>query len=188
MEDSLRGQFLLASKQLHDSNFYRSAVLILEHNEEGAMGVIVNHPSSVDVANALAGHFDVSGSEDVIYVGGPVEPSALSMLHSNSAWGDEELTIAPGIYVGSSAEAFEEIVKKQEGQQCNHLFRIYSGYAGWQGGQLEAEVSRGDWFTLQARDAYVFHHDPYEVWDEMLSEFHKQHRILPIPADKAEWN
>lgn len=188
MEDSLRGQILLASKRLHDPSFFRSAVLILEHTGEGAMGVVVNHPSSVDVANALVGHFGPNTTEGVIYVGGPVEPTALSMLHDNPIWGDEELTIAPGVFIGSSQEAFEEIVRSQDPEKPQNRFRIYSGYAGWQGGQLEGEISRGDWFSIEASDEFVFHHNPYDVWDELLSKFHKQHRFLPIPTEKVEWN
>ncbi len=187
MEDSLRGQFLLASKHLLDPNFFRTTVLILEHGEEGAMGVVVNRPSSVNVASALAGHIDVCDSESVIHVGGPVEPSALSMLHENSNWGGEDLKVAPGIFVGVSEEAFKEIVKA-DFEEPGSRFRIYSGYAGWQSEQLEAELERGDWFALPASGEFVFHSNPYNVWDDLLSEFHKQHRILPIPADKAEWN
>ena len=186
--DSLRGQFLLASKRLRDPNFFRAAVLLLEHNEEGAMGVIVNRPSSVYVAHALSGHFNVPQSEDVIYVGGPVEPSALSMLHSNPAWGDREMTVIPGVFAGSSAEAFEQIVTSgsEHASPCN--YRIYSGYSGWGEGQLESEIARGDWFTVQASASQVFDTHPYEVWDHLLREFQRQHRILPIPCDKAEWN
>ncbi|MCA8983348.1 MAG: YqgE/AlgH family protein [Planctomycetaceae bacterium] len=188
MHDSLRGHYLLASRQLRDGNFFRSAVLLLEHNSEGAMGLIVNRPSSVNVAHALAGHFNVPTSENVIYVGGPVEPSALSMLHNNPAWGDRELSILPGVYIGNSAEAFEAVVMGDEEPSTSSTYRIYSGYSGWGEGQLEAELSRGDWFTLEASAEFVFDVQPYEVWDRLLSEFHKQHRILPIPGDRAEWN
>ncbi|MBB02532.1 MAG: YqgE/AlgH family protein [Rubinisphaera brasiliensis] len=189
MYDSLRGQFLLATRQLRDTNFFRAVVLLLEHNEEGAMGLIINRPSSVNVSHALAGHFDVPCSSDVIYVGGPVEPSALSMLHGNPSWGDRELSVIPDVYVGSSAEAFEAMVLNGGSESdVDANYRIFSGYAGWGEGQLEGEIARGDWFTLEATAPFVFHQRPYDVWDQLLREFHKQHRILPIPADRAEWN
>ncbi len=188
MVNSLRGHFLLATRHLHDPNFFRSVVLLLEHNEEGAMGVVVNRPSSVNVAHALTGHFDVPNSEDVIYVGGPVEPSALSMLHSSDEWGSSELAVIPGVYIGSSAKAFRDIVVSGHRNPASCNFRIYSGYSGWGEGQLESELARGDWFTLPASAEFVFHLQPYEMWDLLLREFHKQHRILPIPSDKAEWN
>ncbi len=188
MRDTLRGQFLLATKHLHDPNFFRSAVLLLEHNHEGAMGVIINRPSSVNLAHALVGHFDVPPSESVIYVGGPVEPSALSMLHGDAAWGEDDLAVVPGVYVGGSAEAFEEVVINSTSTGNNVPFRIFSGYAGWGSGQLESEINRGDWFTLQAKSEFVFSDQPYDIWDELIREFHRQHRMLPIPAEKAEWN
>ncbi|TWT63683.1 YqgE/AlgH family protein [Rubinisphaera italica] len=187
IRDSLRGYFLLATKNLHDSNFFRTAVLMLEHNEEGAMGVIVNRPSSVNLAHALVGHFNVPPSENVIYVGGPVEPQALSMLHDNAEWGKSDITVLPNVFVGSSAEAFEEIIMG-EPPECTSSFRVYSGYAGWGSGQLEGEVERGDWFTLKANTELVFSNRPYQLWDDLLQEYYRQHRILPIPAEKAEWN
>ncbi len=188
MYDSLRGHFLLATRHLHDSNFFRSAVLLLEHNTEGAMGLIVNRPSSVNVAHGLAGHFDVTNCNEVIYLGGPVEPSAFIMLHNNAEWGNTELEILPGVFVGNSAEAFESVVMDTQEPGSSTIYRIYSGYAGWGEGQLEHELARGDWFSLEASADHVFHPQPIEVWDSLLSEFHKQHRILPIPSDRAEWN
>ena len=77
MPDSLRGQFLIAGKNLRDPNFYQSVVLIVEHGDGGAMGVVVNRPSGVTVTQALQKHFELPETGEMVYVGGPVERNAL---------------------------------------------------------------------------------------------------------------
>lgn len=151
------------------------------------MGLIVNRPSSVNVSNALKGHFQVPQSENVIYFGGPVDQQALCMLHNQSSWGDSDLEVVPDVFVGSSADTFENIIGQTD-QPAVSQFRVYLGYAGWGTGQLEDEIDRGDWHTLPASAGFVFSEKPYLIWEDLLCEFHKQHRILPIPAERAEWN
>ena len=111
MSDSLRGQFLIAGYRLRDSNFFKTAVLIVEHNAQGAMGVIVNRPSDETVTETLAGHFDLPETGDVVYQGGPVEPAALFIVHDGGIDQPDEPEIVPGIFVASSAETFERIVR-----------------------------------------------------------------------------
>ena len=82
MPKSLRGQYLISGKWLRDPNFYKTVVLMVEHNAQGAMGLVVNRPSSVTVAHALSEHFNLPETDDLVYVGGPVEPSALFVLHN----------------------------------------------------------------------------------------------------------
>lgn len=188
MFESLRGHFLIAGKRLRDTNFFKTVVLIVEHGAEGAMGLVVNRPSSVSVAHALASHFKLPPTDAVVYVGGPVEPSALFILHSAANIDDAEQPILPGIYVGSSAEAFEAVVRAAAEGDPTAMFRIYSGCAGWAPGQLEGEIARGDWYILPATAELVFHDDPYQVWDEALAQYQAAHPIVPIPPQHAEWN
>src|SRR5689334_1404863 len=100
MANSYRGQFLIAAPQLRDPNFYKTVVLIAEHGEQGAMGLVINRPSSVLVSNALSKHFDVCDNGDLVFVGGPVEPLALFMIHSAEDLAANEQPIVPGMYIG----------------------------------------------------------------------------------------
>src|SRR5262249_57618642 len=90
MADSLRGRFLIAGKNLRDPNFYQSVVLIVEHGSGGAMGVVVNRPSGVTVAEALKNHFELPETGEMVYVGGPVGRNDLFILHN-----PEDLAAAP---------------------------------------------------------------------------------------------
>ncbi len=188
MTQSLRGQFLIAGKRLRDPNFLRTVVLMVEHGKEGAMGLIVNRPSSVTVAHALSEHFKLPETDDLVYVGGPVEPSALFILHNAPEMDHTETPIIPGLFVGSSAEVFESIVRSAAEGKDRLKFRIYSGCAGWSPGQLEGELSRGDWYLHDANCECLFTDDPYQVWERMLHKVYEANRILPQHPANPEWN
>ena len=188
MSDSLCGKFLIAGKRLRDENFYRTVVLMVEHGDEGAMGIVVNRPSSICVAHALSEHFQLPETGDVVHIGGPVEPTALFILHSACELDESERSVVPGVYVGSSAEAFERIVRSAAEGNSDLQFRIFSGCAGWGPGQLEGELSRGDWYLHPATAKLVFDADPYSLWDCMVRKVHESHRILPHAVKNPEWN
>ncbi|MFV0446332.1 MAG: YqgE/AlgH family protein [Planctomycetaceae bacterium] len=188
MPESLRGCFLIAGCQLRDPNFFKTAVLMIEHGSDGAMGLVVNRPSSISISNALAGQIDLPEVDELVYAGGPVEPAALIILHSEPDLDPDEPAILPGLYVASSSEVFERIVSSLNGEGDLLRYRIFSGCAGWAPGQLEGELARGDWFVLPASSDLVFHDDPYCVWDELMSEVYRSKRLLPLHCEHPEWN
>ncbi len=187
MFQSLRGHFLIAGCRLRDPNFFKSVVLMVEHTEEQAMGLIINRPSSVTLANALSGHFDLPETGDLIHCGGPVEPGAYFVLHNTEAFDPSECPVVDGLYVGSSAEVFEEIVRNACAE-ADFKFRVFSGCAGWGAGQLEGELSRGDWFTFPACEDLIFHDDPYVIWDMLVRKVYESNRLVPHRTDHPEWN
>lgn len=188
MAKSLRGQCLIAAKHLRDPNFYKTVVLIVEHGTHGAMGLVINRPSSILVQNALSGHFDFLESSDLAYVGGPVEPSALLMLHNADDLAEGERPVAPGVFIGSSTEAFEQIVQRVAAHTAGLQFRIFLGCAGWAPGQLEGELERGDWYVAPACRSAVFHEDPYVIYECMLQKVAEAHQLLPASCPHPEWN
>lgn len=187
MFQSLRGHFLIAGCRLRDPNFFKSVVLIVEHTEEGAMGLIINRPSSVTVANALSGHFDLPETGDLIFCGGPVEPGAYFVLHNTSAFDAAECPVVGGLYVGSSAAVFEEIVRNACAEN-EFRFRVFSGCAGWGPDQLESELARGDWLTCPACEDAIFHDDPYVIWDLLVRKVFESNRLVPHLCEHPEWN
>ena len=188
MSDSLRGHFLVAAKHLNDQNFFRTVVLMVEHGTEGAMGLVINRPSSVTVANALMQHFELPSTEEVVYVGGPVEPSALFILHNSAEDEEDRSAILPGLYVGSSEDVFENVVDRFARDEPGIEFRIFSGCAGWAPNQLEGEIARGDWHITPACCNIVFDHDPYAGWEAALQKVYESNRILPHLVRNPEWN
>lgn len=189
MTELLRGHFLIAAKRLRDDNFYKTIVLLLEHGDHGAMGLVINRPSSIKVSHALAGHFDLPDTEDVVYCGGPVEPSALVILHDDAAFSDNGPSVLPGLFVGGSPEAFEQVISESAASDSlKHSFRVFSGYAGWGPGQLEGELARGDWLTYPACREFVFYDDPYALYDVLLEKFYERNAILRFRVKDATAN
>lgn len=188
MAKSYRGQFLIAAPQLRDPNFYKTVVLIAEHGDHGAMGLVINRPSSVLVSHALSKHFDLCDTGDLVFVGGPVEPLALFMVHSADDLASGEEPIVPGMYVGNSGEIFEEVLRRGTAGLSDLRYRVFSGCAGWAQGQLEGEIGRGDWHLLPACRDMVYHEDPYSIYDAVLTRVKEAHRILPHPCQDPEWN
>ena len=188
MPESLRGHCLIAAKRLRDRNFYKTVVLMVEHGAEGAMGLVINRPSSVTVAHALSEHFKLPETDDLVYVGGPVEPSALFILHNSADLDQNESPIVPGLFVGSSEDVFERVVRSSAEGNPELRFRIFSGCAGWAPSQLEGEIARGDWHTLLTGAEPIFDEDPYAVWDNMMAKIYESNRILPEPHANPEMN
>ena len=188
MDESLRGKFLIAAKHLRDGNFFKAIVLMLEHNEEGAMGLVINRPMDVSLSEALSKHFDFPTTQHTLYCGGPVEENALLILHNSSDHDQEHQAIVPGVFVGTSPDIFDRVVTSVTDEDPEFRFRIFAGYSGWSAGQLEFEMERGDWFTVNADSRHVFEQDPYESWENVMESFHKEHRILPNQPPSPEWN
>lgn len=160
---------------------------MVEHGPDGAMGLVVNRPSSVTVAHALSEHFQLPETDDLVYVGGPVEPSALFILHNAPHLDEGERPVIPGLFVGSSADAFETIVRNAAEGDPDIKFRIFSGCAGWGAGQLEGELCRGDWLQVPACCKALFE-DPYELWDRMLTKSRELNPLAPFRSGNPEWN
>ena len=179
MTESLRGQILASARNLRDPNFFKTVVLMVEHNASGSMGLVVNRPSGVTVAEALAKHFELPETDNLVYVGGPVEENALFILHNSQELDYSETPLIPDLFIGSSAEVFETVVRRVAEGDHEVKFRVFSGCAGWAPGQLEGELARNDWYVCPATSDMVFHPRPYEVWDQVVQEYRRLNPILP---------
>jgi putative transcriptional regulator len=148
--DSLKGKLLLATPALFDPNFRRTVVLVGEHGEEGAMGLVLNRPSEVTVGDAVPPLAAVTGEDALVYVGGPVQPEAVLVLGEF-----EDPASAATLVVGdvgfASSEGDLELLAGMTRQA-----RVFAGYAGWGPGQLEAELEEESWLVEPADGVNVF--------------------------------
>ena len=157
MDDkSLAGHFLVASRYLRDPNFAQSVVLVIHHNDEGAMGVVINRPADKTVRDVWEMiQYDPCDREDHIFIGGPV-PGPLVAVHTLEPFSERE--VLPGVYVATHRDALDLIVRKK-----NVPLRLYTGHAGWGSGQLEGELDAGGWLTTPATKEEIFA-DHESVW------------------------
>lgn len=188
MPESLRGKFLIAGRTLRDPNFFQSVVLIVEHGEGGAMGVVINRPTEITVAQALKSHFELPETGELVYVGGPVEKNALFILHNAGDLDGTETPVLEEVYVGSSPATLETVVKRSAEGDDELKFRMYFGCAGWGPDQLEGELSRNDWLVLPAAVDYVFHPRPYDVWELVVADWNRANPLLPGVTGNPELN
>jgi putative transcriptional regulator len=151
---SLAGYLLVASPHLLDPNFFRTVVLLLEHDEEGAVGVILNRPSRSGLGEELPEWEPLLAVPEVVFVGGPVEPqTAVGLAH-----GLEGSAVAGVGIVDLSASPGELAAP----------VRVYAGYAGWGPDQLEMELAEGSWIVADAIAPDVFISDPDSLWSAVL--------------------
>lgn len=161
---SLRGRLLLATPPLTDPNFDRSVVLLLEHSDEGAVGVVLNRPSSTSLAEALPDWHLVAAPPAVVYIGGPVAPEAL-------------IGLAQGADTASDAESFTPLLGTTGTVDLGRdprlspgleFVRVFAGYAGWAPGQLEGELGARAWIIADLASEDPFTRDPGELWRVVL--------------------
>jgi len=160
--DSLRGQLLVAGPDLLDPNFRRSVILVGEHGEEGAMGVILNRPSPVSVAAAVPPLAELVEDDELVYVGGPVQPQAIVVLGD---FGD--IDQAAALVLGSIGFLPAEIESASDVGSLERA-RVFAGYAGWGPGQLEEEIEGSSWIVGDAVAGDVFTDEPESLWSTVL--------------------
>ena len=160
--DSLQGQLLIASPALEDPNFRRTVVLITAHGDDGAVGVVLNRPSEATVDEAVPQLGALTDGEDVVFVGGPVNPSGVAVL----AEFDEP--DEAGVHVLDDI-GFVDLEQALEGSPpALRRRRVFAGVAGWGEGQLEDELERDDWILEPALPEDVFAADAHELWSAVL--------------------
>jgi putative transcriptional regulator len=161
---SVRGKLLLAGPNLLDPNFFRTVVLVLDHDEQGAFGLVVNRRSEIPLVNVLERWAPFARPDSYVYLGGPVAPEAgfaLARAASNDLTGVSPLRDGWAVV---DLEADPTIV----GPELTQL-RIFSGYAGWGPGQLDAELmADGGWIVVDAHPGDPFSLDTDDLWSAVL--------------------
>jgi putative transcriptional regulator len=180
VEGSLRGKLLVASPALVDPNFARTVVLITEHNDEGAMGIVLNRPSETLVEDVVPQLAAVTGEGAPVYVGGPVQPSALVVLAEFS-----DLDAAAWIVVADVGFASAD-VELGELASAVRRARVYAGYSGWGAGQLEGEMEVDSWIVEPPLPAELFPDDPGTMWSDVLARKGGQYALIArMPPDPS---
>lgn len=164
MSDSLAGRLLVASPLLLDPNFERTVVLLLEHTEAGALGLVLNRPGEVVVSDPLPQWRSYAAAPPYIFTGGPVEPQAAVCLATVAGGADpagwKRLVAGLGVLdLGAEPSWLAGAVQR---------LRVFAGYAGWGAGQLETEIAAGGWYAVDAAADDAFSGSPERLWGEVL--------------------
>ena len=161
-EASLRGRLVVATPALGDSNFAHTVVFLLDHSDEGALGVVLNRPSEIDVKSALPRWDALVAQPDVVFLGGPVQPEAVVALGQPAKQSDGVAPVSEGVGVVDLRTDPLLLIGDVTGM------RLFAGYSGWSGGQLEEEIAQGGWFVVDAQPEDVFGDRPDDLWVRVL--------------------
>ena len=174
MESPLKGKVLIASENLLDPNFARAVVLIVQHDENGAMGLIINRALETTVQEAWTQVSSVPYvNDDPLYQGGPCE-GPLIVLHTRADKGQMEVT--GGIWLSSDADAVKALV-----DESVEPLKFFVGYAGWTGMQLETELTEGAWQVAEI-DPSLLMATPRGLWEELQAAARRALRTHMRPA------
>ena len=193
MKTCCKGSVLAALPLLGDPNFIRTVVLIAEHSEEGGFGLVVNRPASIKVSKIWE---VVTGGQcecdSTVYVGGPVQASVISYLHTCRDMTDDASEVAPGVYFGTDVEVLGSLIERQrvstEEGENRELFRVFCGYSGWGEGQLDRELGSGSWFVQQTNAAFLFESPIGEMWNRIMGEADGESRFFAMRPKDPDYN
>lgn len=173
MTDSLRGHLLIAAPQLSDY-FRRSVVLVLEHNDEGAMGLVLNRPTDSEVIEAVPSLSSLVDGAELVHAGGPVQPDSVLVLGDFEEPGD----------AGTQVVGTLGLLDPERPEAELHRVRVFAGYAGWAPGQLDLELEQEAWITEPADADDAFTED--DLWSAALARKGGEYALLAsMPADPS---
>src|SRR5580704_3413658 len=179
ISEYLKGQLLLDSGQLSGSFFQRTVVLVCQHDAEGAFGLVLNRSSGNKLGEMIVADVPDTLKEQPLFLGGPVQLSALSYLHSDDYL--PEASVMPNLELGHSLDSLVEL---GESFSATKKVKMFAGYAGWSPGQLESEMKREAWLTHPASLELVFDADPVQLWRMILRQKGLKYRLLAdMPED-----
>ena len=182
-EKSLKGHLILDNGKLRESFFHRSVILICQHDSEGAFGLVLNHSTKNKVGDALVANLPDTLKAEPLYLGGPVQPQALSFLHNDAYLPDAN--VIANLSLGHSLDSLVEISESFSSAQ---KLKVFAGYAGWSPGQLEDEMKRDTWMTHPATVELVFHSRPDQLWPLILKEKGWKYKLIAEGPEDPSWN
>ncbi len=159
--ESLQGRLLVASPSLVDRNFRRTVVLITEHSEEGAAGLVLNRPSPAAVSELVPALEELVDEGEQVWMGGPVQPNGVLVLGEFLDPEDAAVPLFGSLGFPSLEEPHEVLVSTTRR-------RVFAGYAGWGAGQLEDELERDDWIVEDSQPDDAFTEAPGGLWADVL--------------------
>lgn len=190
-----KGRLLVATPVLDDPNFARTVIYVVEHHDDGALGLVLNRPSVEQLDDPLDRWVDVQSSPPRVFSGGPVEPDALIALartkqpvapvDPDTDADDDDTYLAPlsGTIASADLAADPALVAGSiDG------LRVFRGYAGWSPGQLEMEIGTGSWLVVDSVESDIFTEEPDELWRVVLRRQPGRLGWLADAPDDLSWN
>lgn len=160
------GRFLVSSRNLADPHFNRTVIYLVTHGDDGTLGLVVNRPSHIRLADAVSDIEEESG-DHAIYFGGPVKHSMITMLMRSEQENPLVQLVADDVFFSHDRRVLDRLLAERKPAAA---LRFYMGHAGWVGGQLQQEIERGDWYVVDADPAAIFSTRPSSLWTRLIEK------------------
>ena len=179
---SFKNQFLIAMPNLGDPNFFRTVTFICQHNEEGALGIIINRPAAMKLGEIFQ-QMDIipenkAANDITVYTGGPVQLERGFVIHSPLGNWDSTLTISDDVSLTTSKDILEAIALGEGPEKV----LIALGYAGWGEGQMEKEIAQNAWLNTPSDNAILFDLPVNQRWNAAADQIGVNIATLTAPA------
>ncbi len=185
-----QGTLLAAGPDLLDPNFMHGVVLVCQHNDEGAYGLVVNRPSEYTTEHVLEGHAAFGGAgvpEFPVHIGGPVGLDTLQVLHCAPEHIGGGVEFAPGFHLGGELGSVASYLIDEPEHAARHL-KLILGYSGWGEGQLEIELATGSWLPARSDPSIVFDKEASTAWRDVVQSIGTPTQGLADQPPDPEWN
>ena len=181
------GSLLAASPDLRDPNFMHTVVLMCQHTDAGAFGLVVNRPSTLTVDVLLPEHPLLSSAAFPVHSGGPVGLDTLQFLHRVPTEIAGGVELAEGLYLGGELDSLAEYLAAR-GEEARSDVRLVIGYSGWSAGQLESELTHGSWLPARLDVEAVFLDDTTAAWRRVIRSIGSRAAGLEDLPPDVSWN
>lgn len=164
-QEPAAGLFLVSSRNLTDPHFNHAVIYLVSHNDQGTLGLVVNRPSEIRLADAVS---DVEESDDyAIYFGGPIKHSIITMLIRSEEENPLVQLVADDVFFSHDRRVLDRLLAERKPADA---LRFYMGHAGWVAGQLQLEIDHGDWYVVDADPAAIFSTRPESLWTRLIEK------------------
>lgn len=182
------GKLLVSSRGLGDPAFAESVVLLIDYDQHGAVGLMINRRTQAPISKILKDLETSKRGSDLIFIGGPVELDAVFALLKSQKKPEEATPVVGEVYVVSTKSPLEKALAESS---SDGDVRVYLGYCGWGGGQLENEVRLGGWWIFDAGANVVFDPHPDSVWSRLIARTETEiaeARPAPSASPLTRWS
>ena len=180
------GTLLAAAPEMADPNFVHTVLLICQHTNKGAYGLVLNRRSEYTTRTLLSEHPTLGRYDHPIYVGGPVQLNSMQILHCAPDHIAGGQSLMHGLWIGGELDHVARFIAEQEATEDR--VRLLVGYAGWGAGQLDAELASGAWLPAPGAPEHVFRRDPENLWRDVVRSVHGELEGLGREPPNPEWN
>lgn len=178
-----KGTLLLSEPFMVDLNFIRSVVLLVENNEKGTIGFVLNQPTELNLRDAIE---DFPNCNPKLYKGGPCENNTLHFIHTVGHLIEGSTEVSRGIFWGGNHEQMLDLFKKGKVHETD--FKFFVGYSGWVPGQLEQETKKKSWIIAPANFQYLFNTPSDALWRTILKNMGDKYSIIADAPLDPGWN